>query len=191
MQDSDPTKANYFNNRRALVGPACMVNSIFDGVKVLEGVKDLQNICNEDLDDYAVMPVAVEAVVVGSPIISVKDIRCYYAGGTEAGFTVCSSEVSVLKLDLGEFFKIQFYKDGKEVGSPQKISQGKSITGLNLSLVSIPTDKNITNKSYVATAPGDFDEIKLVQFGVKAEVLKTIGIKYAFVGSAREYTITN
>lgn len=191
MQDSDPTKANYFNNRRALVGPACMVNSIFDGVKVLEGVKDLQNICNENMDDYAVMPVAVEAVVVGSPIISVKDIRCYYAGGTEAGFTVCSSEVSVLKLDLGEFFKIQFYKDGKEVGSPQKISQGKSITGLNLSLVSIPTDKNITNKSYVATAPGDFDEIKLVQFGVKAEVLKTIGIKYAFVGSAREYTITN
>ena len=108
MQDSDPTKANYFNNRRALVGPACMVNSIFDGVKVLEGVKDLQNICNEDLDYYAVMPLAVEAVVVGSTIISVKDIRCYYAGGTEAGFTVCSSEVSVLKLDLGEFFKIQF-----------------------------------------------------------------------------------
>ena len=191
MQNSDPKGANYFSNRRALVGPACMVNSIFDGVQVLEGVKDLQNICNEDLDDYAVMPVAVEAVVVGSPIISVKDIRCYYAGGTEAGFTVCSSEVSVLKLDLGEFFKIQFYKDGKEVGSPQKISQGKSITGLNLSLVSIHTDKNITNKSYVATAPGDFDEIKLVQFGVKAEVLKTIGIKYAFVGSAREYTITN
>lgn len=191
MQDSDPTKANYFNNRRALVGPACMVNSVFDGVKVLEGVKDLQNICNEDLDDYAVMPVAVEAVVGGSPIISIKDIHCYYAGGTEAGFTVCSSEVSVLKLDLGAYFKIQFYKDGKKVGSPQKISQGKSITGLNLSLVSIPTDKNITNKSYVATAPGDFDEIKLVQFGVKAEVLKTIGIKYAFVGSAREYTITN
>ena len=36
MQDSDPTKANYFNNRRALVGPACMVNSVFDGVQVLK-----------------------------------------------------------------------------------------------------------------------------------------------------------
>lgn len=43
MQDSDPNTANYFNNRRALVGPACMVNSVFDGVQVLEGVKDLQN----------------------------------------------------------------------------------------------------------------------------------------------------
>ena len=40
-QDSDPNNENYFNNRRALVGPACMVNSVFDGVQVLKGVKDI------------------------------------------------------------------------------------------------------------------------------------------------------
>ena len=49
----------------------------------------------------------------------------------------------------------------------------------------------MVNKSYVATAPGEFNEIKLVQFGVNVEVLKTIKIKYAFVGKANEYTLTN
>lgn len=44
---------------------------------------------------------------------------------------------------------------------------------------------------YTATAPGNFDEIKLVQCGVDAKVLSAINIKYAFVGKAREYTITN
>lgn len=43
----------------------------------------------------------------------------------------------------------------------------------------------------MATAPGNFDEIKLVQCGVKADVLSAINFKYAFVGKAREYTITN
>lgn len=52
-QDSDPNKENYFNNRRALVGPGCMINSLFDGVEVVSGTKDLQNISNDDLDDYA------------------------------------------------------------------------------------------------------------------------------------------
>ena len=44
---------------------------------------------------------------------------------------------------------------------------------------------------YTATAPGNFDEIKLVQCGVDANVLSALNIKYAFVGNAREYTITN
>lgn len=53
MQDSDPNAEHYFNNRRALVGPGCMINSVGDGVKVLKGVKNLQNLCNDDLNDYA------------------------------------------------------------------------------------------------------------------------------------------
>lgn len=190
-QDTDPTKENYFNNRRALVGPGCTVNSVGAGVDVLSGLKDLQNLCNDNLDDYASFPSAVEAVVAGSPIVSIIDKKNYYAAGTEAGFTFCDGDASVLKLDLAGFYKIQFLKDGVPVGDLQTISQGKNITGLNLSLVSIPTAKGMVNKSYVATAPGEFNEIKLVQFGVNVEVLKTIKIKYAFVGKASEYTLTN
>ena len=190
-QDTNPSAPNYLKNRRALVGPGCTVNSVGAGVDVLSGLKDLQNLCNNDLDDYATFPSAVEAVVAGSPIVSIIDKKNYYAAGTEAGFTICDGDASVLKLDLAEFYKIQFLKDGEPVGDLQTISQGKNITGLNLSLVSIPTAKGMVNKSYVATAPGEFNEIKLVQFGVKVEVLKNIKIKYAFVGKASEYTLTN
>lgn len=190
-QDTDPSATNYLKNRRALVGPGCTVNSVGDGVDVLSGLKDLQNLCNDNLDDYASFPSAVEAVVAGSPIVSIIDQKNYYAAGTEAGFTFCDGDANVLKLDLAGFYKIQFLKDGVPVGDLQTISQGKNITGLNLSLVSIPTAKGMVNKSYVATAPGEFNEIKLVQFGVNVEVLKTIKIKYAFVGKANEYTLTN
>ena len=191
-QDSDPNnKENYFNNRRALVGPGCMINSLFDGVEVISGTKDLQNICNDDLDDYATIPALVGATVVASPIISVKDNQHCYAGGTEAGFVICAkSDASILSLDLAQFYKIQFLKDGKAVGTLQTISTGKSVTGLGLSLLTIPGSDQV-NKLYQATAPGNFDEIKLVQCGVDAKLLSAINIKYAFVGKAREYTLTN
>lgn len=190
-QDSDPSKENYFNNRRALVGPGCTINSIGDGVQVVSGTANLQNLCNDDLDDYATIPALVGATVVASPIISVKDNQHYYAGGTEAGFVICAtSKASILTLDLAQFYKIQFLKDGEKVDKPQLISTGKSVTGLGLSLLTIPGSDQV-NKLYTATAPGNFDEIKLVQCGVDADVLSAINIKYAFVGKAREYTITN
>ncbi len=189
-QDSDPSKENYFNNRRALVGPGCTINSIGDGVKVVSGTANLQNLCNDDLDDYATIPALANVTVVGNPIISVKDNQHYYAGGTEAGFVICATEASILTLDLAKFYKIQFLKDGEKVDKPQLISTGKSVTGLGLSLLTIPGSDQV-NKLYTATAPGNFDEIKLVQCGVDADVLSAINIKYAFVGKAREYTITN
>lgn len=190
-QDSDPNKENYFNNRRALVGPGCTINSIGDGVKVVSGTANLQNLCNENLDDYATIPALADVTVLGSPIISVKDNQHYYAGGTEAGFVICAkSNASILTLDLAKCYKIQFLKDGKAVGKLLEISTGKSVTGLGLSLLTIPGSDQV-NKLYTATAPGDFDEIKLVQCGVDADVLSAINIKYAFVGKAREYTITN
>ena len=189
-QDSDPSKENYFNNRRALVGPGCTINSIGDGVQVVSGTANLQNLCNENMDDYATIPALVGATVVASPIISVKDNQHCYAGGTEAGFVICATEASILTLDLAKFYKIQFLNDGEKVGDLQSISTGKSVTGLGLSLLTIPGSDQV-NKLYMATAPGDFDEIKLVQCGVDADLGTAINIKYAFVGKAREYTITN
>ena len=190
-QDSDPSKENYFKNRRALVGPGCTINSIGDGVQVVSETANLQNLCNDNLDDYATIPALADVTVLGSPIISVKDNQHYYAGGTEAGFVICAkSDASILTLDLAKCYKIQFLKDGEKVGDLQTISTGKSVTGLGLSLLTFPGSDQV-NKLYMATALGNFDEIKLVQCGVDANVLSAINIKYAFVGKAREYTITN
>lgn len=190
-QDSDPSKENYFNNRRALVGPGCTINSIGDGVQVVSGTANLQNLCNDDLDDYATIPALANVTVVGNPIISVKDNQHCYAGGTEAGFVICAkSDASILTLNLADCYKIQFLKDGVAVGKLQTISTGNSVTGLGLSLLTIPGSGQV-NKLYTAKAPGNFDEIKLVQCGVDVQLGTAINIKYAFVGKAREYTITN
>ena len=190
-QDSAPNNENYFKNRRALVGPGCTINSIGDGVQVVSGTANLQNLCNDNMDDYATIPALVGATVVASPIISVKDNQHYYAGGTEAGFVICAkSDASILALDLAKFYKIQFLKDGVAVGKLQTISTGNSVTGLGLSLLTIPGSGQV-NKLYTAKAPGNFDEIRLVQCGVDAKLGTAINIKYAFVGKAREYTITN
>ena len=189
-QDTDPSATNYFNNRRALVGPGCTVNSVGAGVDVLSGLKDLQNLCNDNLDDYASFPGLVDATVGASPVVSIKDNKHYYAKGTEAGFTICtSSDAGILKVDVSTLYGIRFFKDGNAVSDVQPVKTGQNITGLGLSLLTIPGNSMVT-KSFVAEAPDDFDEVELYRMGVKANVGEVLNIKYAFVGKAREYTIT-
>lgn len=190
-QETDASADHYLANRRALVGPGCTVNSLFDGVQLVAGVSQLDCLCNDSLDDYSVFPGLANVTVGGSPIVSVKDHRYHYAAGTEAGFAICAkSDAKLLGLDLVKFYKIQFLCDGKPVGDLQSITAGQDITGLGLSLIQVPGSDMVT-KSLVATAPAEFDEIKLYQMGVDAAVLTSIDIKYAFVGRAHEYTLTN
>lgn len=190
-QDTDPSAPNYLNNRRALVGPGCVINSVGDGVKVLEGTENLQNLCNENLDDHASFPGLLEATLVASPVVSIKDSKHYYAAGTEAGFTICtSSDASILKVDVSTLYGIKFFKDGKAVSDVVAVKTGQNITGLGLSLLTIPGNSMVT-KSFVAEAPADFDEVQLYRMGVEANVGGVLNIKYAFVGKAREYTLTN
>lgn len=190
-QDTDPSATNYLKNRRALVGPGCTVNSVGDGVKVLSGLKDLQNLCNDNLDDYAEFIGLADATVAASPVVSIKDNKHYYAKGTEAGFTICTnSNAGILKVDVSTLYGIRFFKDGKAVSDVQAVKTGQNITGLGLSLLTIPGNSMVT-KSFVAEAPADFDEVQLYRLGVKANVGEVLNIKYAFVGKARQYTITN
>lgn len=190
-QDTDPSATNYLKNRRALVGPGCTVNSVGAGVSVASGLKDLQNLCNDNLDDYASFPGLVDATVGASPVVSIKDNKHYYAKGTEAGFTICTnSNAGILKVDVSTLYGIRFFKDGKAVSDVQAVKTGQNITGLGLSLLTIPGNKLVT-KSFVAEAPEDFDEVELYRLGVKANVGEVLNIKYAFVGKARQYTITN
>lgn len=190
-QDTDPSATNYLKNRRALVGPGCTVNSVGAGVKVLSGLKSLQNLCNDDLDDYVSFPGLVDATVAASPVVSIKDNKHYYAKGTEAGFTICtSSEAGILKVDVSTLYGIRFFKDGEAVSDVVAVKTGQNITGLGLSLLTIP-GSNLVTKSFVAEAPADFDEVQLYRMGVEANVGALLNIKYAFVGKAREYTLTN
>ena len=190
-QDSDPSAPNYLNNRRALVGPGCTVNSVGAGVKVASDLKNLQNLCNDNLDDYVSFLGLVDATVAASPVVSIKDNKHYYAKGTEAGFTICtSSDAGILKVDVSTLYGIRFFKDGEAVSDVVSVKTGQNITGLGLSLLTIPGSSMVT-KSFVAEAPADFDEVQLYRMGVEANVGGVLNIKYAFVGKAREYTLTN
>lgn len=190
-QDTDPSATNYLKNRRALVGPGCTVNSVGAGVSVASGLKDLKNLCNDNLDDYASFPGLVDATVAASPVVSIKDNKHYYAKGTEAGFTICtSSDAGILKVDVSTLYGIRFFKDGEAVSDVVAVKTGQNITGLGLSLLTIP-GSNLVTKSFVAEAPADFDEVQLYRMGVEANVGGVLNIKYAFVGKAREYTLTN
>lgn len=109
-QDTDPSATNYLKNRRALVGPGCTVNSVGAGVSVASGLKDLQNLCNDNLDDYASFPALVDATVAASPVVSIKDNKHYYAKGTEAGFTICTnSNAGILEVDVSTLYGIRFF----------------------------------------------------------------------------------
>ena len=190
-QDTDPSATNYLKNRRALVGPGCTVNSVGAGMSVASGLKNLQNLCNDDLDDYATFPALVDATVAASPVVSIKDNKHYYAKGTEAGFTICTnSNAGILKVDVSTLYGIRFFKDGEAVSDVVAVKTGQNITGLGLSLLTIPGSSMVT-KSFVAEAPADFDEVQLYRMGVEANVGEVLNIKYAFVGKAREYTLTN
>lgn len=69
------------------------------------------------------------------------------------------------------------------------VDQGQQAGLLDLGLIQIPGgEEGVT--FLTATAPGEFDEIGLMQGGVQIEVANTFKIRYAFVGDAQEKTLT-
>lgn len=51
-QQTNPDADYYLKNRRALVGPGCTVNKLVNVVGVGSWVQDLNNLTDEDLDNY-------------------------------------------------------------------------------------------------------------------------------------------
>ena len=77
--------------RRALVGPYCMVNRISSVANVATNYSHLEYITDSDLNNYA----SITGIRVGlgvETILSVKDTKNVYKGGTTAGFSLASTE---------------------------------------------------------------------------------------------------
>lgn len=177
-------------SRMALVGHNCMVSRLADGIAVGSGSKNLSYLCDENLDNCYTLPsVANATLLAGSPIVAVKDMKHYIDKDTKAGFKI-SGESNVLDLDvLTTKYKIRYYKDGKEVHTSSIEMRG--FTVLNLSLGNINLGNNAVD--IVATEPAkndDYDEIALIGIdGIKAEVINSLKIYYAFVGDGA-YNLT-
>lgn len=174
----------------ALVGYNCMVSRFPDGVSVGTGVKNLSNLCDENLDNYCDLPgVADVTLLAGSPIVAVKDMKHYFDKDTKAGFKI-SGESSLLKLDvLKSNYRIRFYKDGKELKTSPVEQLGFTVLGLSVGNVDLGS--NAVDIVAAEQPTEDYDEIALIgQDGIQLNVLKGLKIYYAFVGDA-EYSLTD
>lgn len=174
----------------ALVGHNCMVSRFPDGVAVGTGVKNLSNLCDEKLDNYCDLPgVAEVKLLIGSPIVAVKDMKHYFDKDTKAGFKI-SGESSLLKLDvLKSNYRIRFYKDGKELKTSPVEQLGFTVLGLSVGNVDLGS--NAVDIVAAEQPTEDYDEIALIgQDGIQLNVLKGLKIYYAFVGDA-EYSLTD
>lgn len=194
-QESNPDGADYLSNRRALVGRGCMVNRFgSDGIKVLNIQTNLENLCDDDLKNNATIPCVADVGIGYSPLVSVRDLGNRYAAGTQAGFMLGGSS-SILGIDVGSIYKIRFYLNG-ELVKPEDADDsyvGETVnsdmnTEVNISLIQIGGED--MSREIHANAPGEFDEIQIVQVGVSADVGNAIQVKYAFAGKARHFTIT-
>lgn len=176
--------------RMALVGHNCMVSRFPDGVAVGTGVKNLSNLCDENLDNYCDMPgVADVSLLYGSPIVAVKDMKLYFDKDTKAGFKI-SGESSLLKLDvLKSNYSIRFYKDGKELKTSPVEQLGFTVLGLSVG--NLDLGSNAVDIVAAEQPTEDYDEIALIgQSGIKVEAVKGLKIYHAFVGDA-EYSLTD
>ena len=176
-------------SRMALVGHNCMVSRLADGVTVGSGSKNLSYLCDDDLDNYYTLPsVANVNLIVGSPIVAVKDMKHYIDKDTKAGFKI-SGESSLLKLDvLKTNYQIRFYKDGKELLTSDIEQLGFSV--LELTLGSVSLDNNLVDIVAAKQPTEDYDEIALIgKSGVNIDAVNGLKIYYAFVGDA-EYSLT-
>ena len=176
-------------SRMALVGHNCMVSRLADGIAVGSGSKNLSYLCDDDLDNYYTLPsVANVNLIVGSPIVAVKDMKHYIDKDTKAGFKI-SGESSLLKLDvLKTNYQIRFYKDGKPLLTSD-IEQ-LSFSVLELTLGNVSFDNNLVDIVAAKQPTEDYDEIALIgKSGVNIDAVNGLKIYYAFVGDA-EYSLT-
>lgn len=195
-QDNNPSGENYLRNRRALVGHGCTVNRFGSkGITVGQVYTNLENLCDEDLTNNATIPCVADVGIGYSPLVSVRDLGNRYAAGTQAGFMLGGSS-SILGIKVLSIYKIRFYLNGELVKPEgaddsyvgQPVSSDTN-TGVNISLIQI--DGEDMSQEIHANAPGEFDEIQIVQVGgISADVAKAIQVKYAFAGKARQFNVT-
>ena len=174
----------------ALVGHNCMVSRFPDGVAVGSGIKGLSNLCDENLDNYCDLPgVADVNLLIGSPIVAVKDMKHYFDKDTKAGFKIATQSKLLSLSLLQKNYQIRFYKDGEPLLTSE-IAQG-NFTLLGLTLGTLDHGEETLDIIAAKQPNVDYDEIALVgKNGIDVTALKSLKILYAFVGENVTLTST-
>lgn len=100
--------------RKALVAPDCMINTMINVVDVASGTNEMNNLLDENLDNYASLAGLASVGALSEPVVSVKDLKYTYPAGTVAGFCIQSEAGSkLLSLEVLKSVSIILYKDGR------------------------------------------------------------------------------
>lgn len=174
--------------RKALVAPDCMINTMINVVDVASGANEMNNLLDENLDNYATLAGLADVGLLSNPVVSVKDLKHTYPAGTKAGFCIQSEAGSkLLSLEVLKNVSIILYKDGKE----QETLPVEQVSGSVLSLGLIQVANNDANTNLTVTSTQQFDEIGLLMNGVNVEALNATKVKYAFVGDSEKKHLAN
>ena len=190
-QEQEVIGQEQLGGRKALVGPGCVVNQFATNVQLLSGISGLENLVDEDLDNFATFTTGVAVGLTEQPLFSVKDINHTYAKGTEAGICMVSSQSGgLLSLTVIQLFSILVYNDGELVETISDLESGQAGSGVGLDLIKIPGSDNMA-VNLTCTPQHDFDELYVVQSGgLDVSVIKELKFKYAFVGTPRQCVMT-
>lgn len=191
-QEQEVIGQEQLGGRKALVGKGCVVNQFATNVQLLSGISGLENLVDEDLDNFATFTTGVAVGVTEQPLFSVKDINNTYAAGTEAGICMVSSQSGgLLSLSVIQLFSILVYNDGELVETISDLKSGQAGSGVGLDLIKIPGSDNMA-VNLTCTPQRDFDELYVVQSGgLDVSVIKELKFKYAFVGKPRQCVMTD
>lgn len=172
--------------RKALIAPDCMINTMINVVDVASGTNEMNNLLDENLDNFATLAGLAKVGVLSDPIVSVKDLKHTYPAGTKAGFCVVNESGNLLKVDLLGNVKVYFYLDGQLQEGVTVEQSDKEL--LSLSLIQMGASDATLSLTAQSTKP--FDEIGLFVEGVDVSALSATKVKYAFVGDERKKTLT-
>ena len=178
--------------RKALVGKGCVVNQFATNVQLLSGISGLENLVDEDLDNFATFTTGVAVGVTEQPLFSVKDINNTYAAGTEAGICMVSSQSGgLLSLSVIQLFSIKVYNNGKLVETINELESGQAGSGVALDLIKIPGSDDLA-VNLTCRPTKEFDELYVfLSGGLDVSVIKELKFKYAFVGQPRQCLMTH
>ena len=176
------------NRRVPLVGAGRTINDLSPAlVEVLSADKGLNCVTDLNIDNCADFS-GIGVNLLGTQIISVKDMYRTYAPGQKVGFVLGNNEKSILTADVLSFFVIQLYNDGEPAGRFELgASDGET---LNLNVLKLTSTGNTGRQVIEVTAEEPFDEIALCTTGIEGDIgQNNLGVYYAFVGETPEEDI--
>ena len=146
------------------------------GITILKNLKNPENIVNDATTDAATFVRGVGLIEINTGIAAVekkdgKTVKPEDGQVLRVGFALQANS-ELLSLDVLDFFRIRFYKDGQLIDEPYVSAENESV-----SLGLLAGSRQIMVNAYTEK---EFDHVELVTSGVASVSLSSLKIYYAY-----------